>query len=144
MHLSTLLPVFLSCLSLTGARPAIDRSEDYRVTNYSHGCTPGGCSYHFNVSARAPDHSTRFHTYCHGDSEDPTPCDLKNLTATITQLEHPYWNVKIQHAWSWLPKGEPAFHYDMQSASKNVTDEATSFTLKVDPSSLKGVSKRGN
>lgn len=146
MRLTTLLPVFLSSMSLTSARPADIGPETYKVTKYSppHSCTPGGCSYHFNISALAPDHTKYFHTYCHGDSEDPTPCDLKNLTSTITQLKHPYWNVKIQHAWSSLPDGEPAFHFDMQSASKNVTDEETSFSLPVDPKSRQGVSKRGN
>lgn len=146
MHLTCLLPFLLSSLSLTSAA-ALDRRAKYTVTNYSHGDPLSRYTYHFNVSAPQSDPAPGFHvpgfdTFCRGDSEDTTPCDLKNITVAIAQLEHEEWNVKIQHKWSSILEGESSFRFDMESASKNVTDQASTFVLEVDPNSAKGVSKR--
>lgn len=131
MHLTTLLPIFLSGLSLTNAVPQATPSS-WKATNFTLNCSPGGCVYAFNITGAKSENTPGFNTHCEGKTPNATLCADKNITATVKPLGNPIWNVNVEHEWHVL---EPRFNSEetfWQSGSANVTDTTKDFRIKPD------------
>ncbi|KAJ5172733.1 hypothetical protein N7492_005326 [Penicillium capsulatum] len=158
MRLSTLLPVFLSSLSL--ATSSSEPPADYHVTKYSHNCDHGGCAWSFDVKADETSNAPAFSATCRGNSDDPSPCKYKDgkteytgkdgtkyqfeaINATVTELDHPWWKVEVLRKFSSPAQGDmPLDRFDQQIATGNVTNDGGDFILKVGPGDATGVAKR--
>ncbi|KAJ5112640.1 hypothetical protein N7532_000685 [Penicillium argentinense] len=129
MQLTTIVPVLLSSLSLTAAAPQ-EVPATWKATDLDIGCSPGGCSWRFNITGAASENTPRFHTHCEGIAPNATLCTDKNITARVKPLTYPKFNIWVQHQWHII-EDETDQHY-WQSGDANVTDAQTRFQIKPD------------
>lgn len=134
MQLTTILPVLLSTLSLTTAAtqgaPPVFRSNSLDI-----GSSPGGVAWRFNVSSRGSDNSPAFNTRCEGTSYNATACADSNVTAQLTPLGNPDFNLTVQHHWVKFVDSDRQDFW--QSGTAKVNETTTSF--KIIPDSFYGV-----
>lgn len=133
MHLQTILPLtLLSALSLSSASAIPARAKDspaltWHVSDFTTGCSPGGCVYHFNIAGVETPNTPGFDTRCSGtDTQDGyKACDDKHVLATLNPKTYPVWNVQVKHAWT----GDLGRDYTTGQA--NVTAEMEKFDIPV-------------
>ncbi|KAF7713518.1 Uncharacterized protein PECH_002283 [Penicillium ucsense] len=125
----SLVPVFLSAISLTSALHN-GLAATWNVTNFQLECSPGGCAYRFNISAPPTDNAPGFDTFCEGLTPNATVCNDTTITASVSPLTNPLWNVKVQHEWHEQETDFDAEATYWQAGSTNVTDTNSTFIIK--------------
>jgi hypothetical protein len=80
---SVLTTVFTPTLTAPVAAPV---AAPWQVTNYTEGCSPGGCVYNFNIAWRgSPTNEPAFSTTCQGTNVagpgNYQPCDDANIVS---------------------------------------------------------------
>ncbi|PYI08269.1 hypothetical protein BO78DRAFT_395878 [Aspergillus sclerotiicarbonarius CBS 121057] len=131
MQLLAYLPLALSTLGLTSASP-IRRAESpaltWHVSNFTTGCSPGGCTYNFNIFGIATANTPGFNTTCSGTdtTSDLTSCADPLVRSRVQPETYPQWNIRVEHAWT--EPGDMEF-YDF--GETNVTSPARLFTIPV-------------
>ncbi|KAF9893756.1 hypothetical protein FE257_009926 [Aspergillus nanangensis] len=135
MQLTSVLTVALSALTLTSANPitpmarAGNPSLIWHASNFETGCSPGGCTYHFNITGAASENTPGFSTSCSGTTtqEDYALCNDKHVKAQVIPELYPMWNVKVQHSWD-ANQGQAMFFALGQA---NITSSMKNFTIPV-------------
>ena len=127
MQITTLLPLIASFLSLSNAA-ALERPATWKATNWDIGCSGGGCVYSFNISAAGTANTPAFETYCEGIPGNTTLCADHNITSKVTKMQHPTWQVAVQHDWLIITNDK---YYERFSSSgtANVTDSTKTFSI---------------
>jgi hypothetical protein len=141
MRFTLLTPVAL--LSTLGLSAPITDSANaaapvWKVTNFNTGCSPGGCTYSFNIHAAKSANTPGFSTFCEGTDEQNglQPCKDANILSNVKAEEYPKWEVIVQH--KWHPE-EGSTHYATGASNITVpdTNQAASFTME--PTAVAGV-----
>jgi hypothetical protein len=90
MQFSTLLPSILSLSATSLARPQTvvqpNNPVTVSVTNYRSGCSPGGCTYLFNLTTpAAPAFGPGYTTTCSGTDVQGryVPCSVEDIAANV-------------------------------------------------------------
>ncbi|KAJ5175895.1 uncharacterized protein N7482_001772 [Penicillium canariense] len=128
MQFTVLIPVLLSALSLTSALPD-GQASTWNCTNFELNCSPGGCAYRFNISAPQSENAPGFSTYCEGLTPNATACANDTITAAVSPLTNPKWNVKVQHEWHVIEEEYNSEATYWQAGSANVTETTTAFLI---------------
>ncbi|EAW14056.1 uncharacterized protein ACLA_070890 [Aspergillus clavatus NRRL 1] len=131
MHFTTSF-VLMALLSIFGAS-AVPLSQTpnpaltWHVSDFSTGCSPGGCVYRFNILGIAAPNTPGFNTTCNGTDvqEDYAFCQDKHIKANVIPLPYPLWKVDAIHAWF---KSGAEFYAE---GSANVTSSMENFTIPV-------------
>ena len=124
MQLTTILPIVLA--GLASARPANLQTKTitddiiWGVSNFTIGCSPGGCAYRYDIVGRENTMTPKFRTNCSGVTGERVLCDDKNITTIVSPAANPVWNVDVTHTWkSQLSDNTLATWF--QHGAKNVT-----------------------
>ncbi|KAE8148439.1 hypothetical protein BDV25DRAFT_131216 [Aspergillus avenaceus] len=131
MYFSSLFTVALSILSFAAALPLHRLNHSpalfWHVSDFNTGCSPGGCTYDFNITGIASKNTPGFKTHCSGTSvqDDLVFCDDKHVKAKVAPRLYPAWTVQVQHAWL---QGEAEFY---AGGTANVTSTMKNFTIPV-------------
>ncbi|XMA11449.1 hypothetical protein WAI453_004240 [Rhynchosporium graminicola] len=77
--------------------------NSWRISNFSEGCSPGGCVYHFNIASPATHSSLNepvFSTVCHGTNvaNKMQPCDDPAVTVDDFPGQGAFTLV-VEHQW---------------------------------------------
>ncbi|BDD59244.1 hypothetical protein MPDQ_000197 [Monascus purpureus] len=109
---------------------AVRRNADptiWHVSNFSTGCSPAGCTYHFNIFSPATSNTPGFNTTCSGTDlqEENHSCADPTVKSTLRPLLGP-WNVTVLHNWV---TPEDAEYWAIGQA--NITSGTTDFTIRV-------------
>ncbi|KAJ5881523.1 uncharacterized protein N7529_000195 [Penicillium soppii] len=92
----------------------------WSVSNFTIGCSQGGCIFEYDIAGRANSETPPFSTHCSGAEKKRVYCDDKNITTTVSPAGNPLWTVDVTHRWNtWLDPTSLATWY--QSGAKNVT-----------------------
>ncbi|PYH83006.1 hypothetical protein BO82DRAFT_401028 [Aspergillus uvarum CBS 121591] len=137
MQLTTLFSLALSTLSLTSASPISYPSRrdsaalTWHVSNFTTGCSPGGCVYNFNILGVATKNTPGFNTTCSGTTTDSSSDDLVScqnplIKSRVKAEPYPLWNVRAEHEWI-LPGDAEFFAF----GETNVTSSTPRFTIPV-------------
>ncbi|CAI7602176.1 unnamed protein product [Penicillium glandicola] len=124
MQLTTILPILLA--GLTTARPAVLQSQTitddiiWSVSNFTTGCSPGGCVFSYDIVGRANAMTPKFRTHCDGISEERVYCDDKNITTIVSAVGAQEWEVDVTHTWKSYLSGNTLATW-FQHGAKNVT-----------------------
>ncbi|KAJ5973021.1 uncharacterized protein N7479_002939 [Penicillium vulpinum] len=108
MQLITILPVVLA--GLTTALPAVLQSQTitddiiWSVSNFTLGCSQGGCVFNYDIDGSQNTMTPKFHTHCDGIADKKVLCDDENITTIVSPAGYstdgnPEWNVDITHTW---------------------------------------------
>ncbi|RAL17712.1 uncharacterized protein BO97DRAFT_334202 [Aspergillus homomorphus CBS 101889] len=136
MQLTTLFGLALSTLSLTSASPISYPSRrdsaalTWHVSNFTTGCSPGGCVYNFNILGIATKNTPGFNTTCSGttdSSDDLISCQDHLVKSRVKAEPYPLWNVRVEHV--WLRSGGEAEFFAF--GETNVTSSTPRFTIPV-------------
>ncbi|CAL5869793.1 uncharacterized protein PFLUO_LOCUS4023 [Penicillium psychrofluorescens] len=141
MRVTLLTPVaLLSTLGLsapitdagTAAAPA------WKVTDFTTGCSPGGCVYSFNIHAAKSANTPAFSTTCNGTDEQNglQPCEDANILSNLKPETYPKWEIIVQHKWH-PEEGSTRFATGSKNVSVPDTNKAASFTME--PTAESGV-----
>ena len=133
MHFLTFLPVaLLSTLGLASASAIPARANGspaltWHVSNLTTGCSPGGCTYKFNIKGVETENTPGFDTTCSGTDtqKDYKACDDKEVRAIIKPETYPMWNIQVKHVWD----GGIGEH--MTIGKTNVTANTAKFEIPV-------------
>ncbi|KAJ5392875.1 hypothetical protein N7465_011849 [Penicillium sp. CMV-2018d] len=124
MQLTTILPIVLA--GLATARPAALQAQTitddiiWSVSNFTVGCSQGGCVYKYDIVGRENAMTPKFRTHCSGITSKKATCDDKNITTIVSPATNPDWNVDVTHTWkSQLSDSSLATWF--QHGAKNVT-----------------------
>ncbi|KAL2067454.1 hypothetical protein VTL71DRAFT_1879 [Oculimacula yallundae] len=108
MRTSATLLTFTTLLTTILALPTPDTPAvnpiSWRVTNFSEGCSPGGCVYQFNIASPNTPSSLgepAFNTVCHGTNvaNKMQPCD--NPAITVNELPGSgKFTLVVEHQWT--------------------------------------------
>lgn len=129
--LLSILPVTLfSALSAASAIPVRSTGNPaltWHVSNFSTGCSPGGCIYNFNIAGIGTENTPGFNTTCSGnDVQDGyNPCADKHVRAQLNPHTYPEWNLKVKHVWF-----DEVGEY-MSIGQVNITSPADAFKIPV-------------
>ncbi|PYH44253.1 uncharacterized protein BP01DRAFT_374834 [Aspergillus saccharolyticus JOP 1030-1] len=135
MQLTTLFGLALSTLSLTSASPMNYPSRrdsaalTWHVSNFTTGCSPGGCVYNFNILGIATKYTPGFNTSCSGtteSSDDLVSCQNPLIKSRVKAEPYPLWNVRVEH--EWIETGDAEFY---AFGETNVTSSTPRFTIPV-------------
>lgn len=137
MQLTSALGIVLSVASLTAALPTkrdtqTDPSDSpsltYHVSDFSTGCSPGGCVYDFKVYGVESENTPAFNTTCSGKTTEKEyqPCKDPNIKSLLTPGVYPDWNIKVQHHWLTGP-----FDEHWTRGEKNITSMDKDFEIPV-------------
>lgn len=92
----------------------------WSVSQFTIGCSQGGCIFDFDISGRPNAQTPPFNTHCAGSEKQVVICDDKNITTTVSPAGNPVWNVDVTHRWSTqLDANTKAIWY--QKGAKNAT-----------------------
>ncbi|KAK0103035.1 hypothetical protein ONS95_000783 [Cadophora gregata] len=107
---STILLTLTSFLATTLALPSPASSPyptskpSWRVSNYTEGCSPGGCIYNFDIESPSTPSSLKeptFRTHCTGTNVAGTMQACRNPSITANSLPGPgKFTLVIQHSWT--------------------------------------------
>ncbi|KAH7383599.1 hypothetical protein BKA64DRAFT_682680 [Cadophora sp. MPI-SDFR-AT-0126] len=103
--LLTITFLFTSTLALPfPAITSYPTKTSWRVSNYTEGCSPGGCVYSFDIASPSTPSSLKepsFHTICTGTNVAGSmqPCSNPAITANSLPLPGAFTLV-IQHEWT--------------------------------------------
>lgn len=130
---TTALPLaLLSALSLTSASVIPARANGnpaltWHVSDFSTGCSPGGCIYNFDIKGIETENTPGFETHCTGSDtqESYKACDDGHVLATLNPETYPVWNVQVKHAWT----GD--LGRDYATGQKNITADTQNFDIPV-------------
>ncbi|KAJ5569544.1 uncharacterized protein N7459_008974 [Penicillium hispanicum] len=131
MQLTTLLPVFLSTLSLASALPRRSEPATWKASDSSINCSPGGCIAKFNIKAAKTANSPGFNVHCEGPTPNATVCNSTDITTHVNPLGDSVWNVWVQHEWIIQPKNE-SDQENWQSGNTNITNTDPTFLITPD------------
>lgn len=104
------------------------RALTWHVSNFTTGCSPGGCVFDLSILAFGTKNTPGFNTTCSGTDEQDgyKPCADKNVRAQLNPLLYPEWNVKVKHVWMDNVGGE------FESVGEtNVTSGTKAFKIPV-------------
>lgn len=132
MHLSFLSLALFSTLGFSSIIPAREANGGnpaltWHVSNFTTGCSPGGCVYDFNIRGVETDNTPGFDTKCSGNDEQDgyKPCDNRHVRAQMNPHTYPEWNIKVKHVWT-----DEVGEY-MTIGEANVTAPSPAFEMKV-------------
>ncbi|KAJ5565626.1 hypothetical protein N7535_007264 [Penicillium sp. DV-2018c] len=124
MQLTNILPILLA--GLTTALPSTLQAHTitddviWGISNFTLGCSQGGCVFDYDIVGRENEATPKFRTHCSGTESQKVACDDKNITTIVSPAGNPEWNVDVTHSWkTWLADNSLATWY--QHGSKNVT-----------------------
>ncbi|KAJ5822523.1 hypothetical protein N7447_004863 [Penicillium robsamsonii] len=128
MQLTTLLPIALA--GLTTALPAVLQTQTitddiiWGVSNFTLGCSQGGCIFRYDIAGRANAMTPKFRTHCSGISEKKVLCDDKDITTIVSPAGwskgNSQWTVDVTHTWNSHLSDESLATWS-QHGAKNVT-----------------------
>ncbi|KAJ5463965.1 hypothetical protein N7475_007100 [Penicillium sp. IBT 31633x] len=136
MQLTTILPIVLAGLStaLPATLQANTITDDiiWSVSNFTIGCSPGGCAYRYDIVGSENGMTPEFRTHCSGIENARVLCDNRNISTTVSSVGNPDWNVQVTHRWrAVLSEYTTATWF--QHGAKNVTvpdQEPVMFVMK--------------
>lgn len=122
----------LSTLSIAAPFRTLSKSSPspaltWHVSDFTAGCSPGGCVYNFHIAGVATPNTPGFNTTCSGTTgkDEYQPCRDQQIRATVKPETPPQWNVDVQHGWT---KDEAEF---WAVGNANTTAPAKSFKIPV-------------
>ncbi|KAJ5505059.1 hypothetical protein N7463_007933 [Penicillium fimorum] len=129
MQLTTLLPIALA--GLTTALPAalqiqtITNDIIWGVSNFTIGCSQGGCVFRYDIAGRPNEMTPKFRTHCSGISEKKALCDDRNIATIVSPAGwsakgDPEWTVDVTHTWKSHLSDKSLATWS-QHGAKNVT-----------------------
>ncbi|OJJ01510.1 hypothetical protein ASPVEDRAFT_52439 [Aspergillus versicolor CBS 583.65] len=147
MHFSNIVPVALSLFASASASvyavpptamriPMRNAAADptnpaltWHASNFTLGCSPGGCAYNFNIQGLSSQNTPGFNATCNGTStqEDYAPCNDKGVLAKINPTpKSENWTLHVEH--TWRKPGNAAFY---AFGEQNVTSSTKQFKISV-------------
>lgn len=92
----------------------------WSVSEFTIGCSQGGCIFDFDISGSPNAKTPAFNTHCSGIEKQEVICEDKNITTTVSPAGNPSWNVDVTHRWqTWLDPQYKATWF--QKGAKNVS-----------------------
>ncbi|KAJ5780185.1 hypothetical protein N7457_005345 [Penicillium paradoxum] len=126
MQLTAILPIVLAGLSAALPQPATLQSNTitddiiWSVSNFTIGCSQGGCTFAYDIVGRENSQTPKFRTHCSGIEKQKVKCDDEHITTTVSPAGNPVWKVEVIHSWkSWLTDASLATWW--QQGEKDVT-----------------------
>ncbi|KAJ5805220.1 hypothetical protein N7474_011107 [Penicillium riverlandense] len=134
MRFTLLTPVaLLATLGLSA--PITDAANEaapaWKVTDFTTGCSPGGCTYSFHIHAAKSANTPGFSTSCNGTDEQGglKPCKNPNILSNIKPETYPKWEITVQHQWH-PQEGSTRYATGSRNVSVPDTEPSASFTMK--------------